>query len=96
MAILSITKDGRRWASESFSPANGAAEVRVRFKNAGGGFVGVHRSADGLEYTPSEGGVNGNLCRDTKLLVFNISGVIPGSYLRLVSTSEPEEWSWIE
>jgi hypothetical protein len=58
--------------------------------------VGVHRSADGVDFTAHEGGVKGNLGKDTGLLIFNVSGCVPGCYLRLVSSTETDVCSWIE
>jgi hypothetical protein len=96
MAALSFTQEERKWVSEAFRPAESNVEIRVKFKNEGGGFVGVHRSADGVEFTPFEGGVKGNLGKDTRLLIFNVSGLVPGCWLRLVSSAETEDCSWIE
>jgi hypothetical protein len=90
MNVLVFVKEGNRWVSDVFQPARGNIEVTVRFKQEGGGFAGVLRSADGVEFTPFESGVTGNLGRNTRLLVFNVSGIVPGGYLRVVSTSEPD------
>jgi hypothetical protein len=90
MNILAFTQDGNRWVSDSFQPAKGNIEVCVTFKNKGGGFVGVLRSTDGNAFTPFESGSKGNLGRDTSLLIFNVSGIVPGGYFKLVSTSEPD------
>jgi hypothetical protein len=96
MNTLNFTQDGRRWVSDAFRPSESNVEVKIGFKNEGGGFIGVHRSMDGVEFTPFEGGVRGNLGKDTRLLIFNISGMLPGSYLRLVSTTEAEDCGWSE
>ena len=96
MAVLTFTKVGKRWESDTIQPAKGNIEVRVKFKNPGGGFVGVLRSADGVEFTPFESGTKGNLGEDTKLLIFNVSGIVKGGYLKIISTSEVEAGSWIE
>jgi hypothetical protein len=97
MNTLNFTQDGRRWVSETFRPVRGDIEVVVKFKNEGGGFVGVLRSVDDVEFTPFESGVTGNLGKSTRLLIFNVTGIVPGGYLKLVSTSEPDAGSgWRE
>ena len=93
--VLGFSKDGKRWVSDVIQPTSGNIEVSVRFKNPGGGFVGVLRSADGVEFTPFEGGTKGNLGEKTRLLVFNVSGLVPGCFLRLSSTAEVESGSFI-
>ncbi|MDR1222357.1 MAG: hypothetical protein LBL07_05705 [Tannerella sp.] len=90
MNVLAFVKEGKRWVSDVFQPARVNIEVAVRFKDEGGGFVGVLRSVDGVEFTPFESGVTGNLGRNTRLLIFNVTGIVPGGFLRLVSTSEPD------
>jgi hypothetical protein len=97
MNTLTFEKEGNRWVSDSFQPSKGNIEVCMKFKNKGGGFLGVLRSVDGEEFTPFESGVQGNLGKDTSLLIFNVSGIVPNCYLKIVSTSEPEENSgWRE
>ena len=90
MAALSFTADGKRWLSNVFQPASSNVEVCVRFLNPGGGHVGVLRSVDGVEFTPYESDTVGNLGTNTKLLIFNVSGIVPGAFLRLVATRETD------
>ena len=95
MAVLNFVQDGNRWTSNVFSPTASNIEICVRFKNPGGGHVGVLRSIDGVEFTPFESGTVGNLGRKTKMLIFNVSGIVAGCYLKVLSTAEPDsgcEW----
>ena len=95
MAVLNFVQDGKRWLSDVISPSSSNIEICVRFKYAGGGHVGVLRSIDGAEFTPHESGTVGNLGRKTKMVIFNISGIVPGAFLRFISTAEPDsgcEW----
>ena len=96
MAALGFVQDGRRWLSDAFSPTKGNVEVSVRFARPGGGHVGVLRSVDGTEWTPFESGTVGNLGKGTRLLVWNVSGIVPGALLRLSSTAEVSDCEWRE
>ncbi|MDR2917845.1 MAG: hypothetical protein LBV72_00560 [Tannerella sp.] len=59
MAALTFSQDNKVWASNVIQPTKGNIEVRIKFKNEGGGFVGVHRSPDGVNFTPFEIGIKG-------------------------------------
>ena len=96
MAGLSFVQDGKRWLSGAFSPTKSNIEVAVEFANEGGGHVGVHRSADGVEFTQFESDTVGNTCKNTRRLVWNISGFVPGGFLRLCSTAEVASCTWRE
>ncbi len=106
MAALSFTQENKivggvtfpleQWVSDVIQPTEGNIEVRVHFKDKGGGFVGVERSADGVTFTPYESGAKGNLGENTEWVIFNVSGLVPNCYLRIRSTGEPDsDCSWI-
>lgn len=96
MATLNFTKEKRRWVSDMFIPSMSNIEISVHFANPGGGLVGVMRSTDGVEWTPFESSTVGNLGKDTRLLIFNVSGIVPGALLRLSSTAEVDDGKWRE
>ena len=90
MAALSFVQDGKRWLSNVFQPTSSNIEICVRFLKPGGGLVGVLRSVDGVEFTSDNSGTEGNLGQKTKMIIFNVSGIVPGAFLRLASSSEPD------
>ena len=95
MSALNFTQDGKRWLSDTISPTKSNIEVCVRFKNPGGGLVGLLRSMDDVDFTPHEGGTVGNTGKDTRMIIFTVCGIVPGGYLKFVSTTETDsgcEW----
>jgi hypothetical protein len=78
----------RKWESDIFQPTKSSVEISVMFKKRGG-LVSILRSSDGENFTLKEGATQGNYDSNLRQVVFTVSGLIPGGYLKLQTTSEP-------